>query len=387
MPTSRGPIPLRTRGLSQDSLSRASLSSSSTRNLSIPGRHPPPLTPRPTVAASARPPHIPPQAAPPPPGAAGQGPLRFLATAPAVGRAAARPRRAGTVRAEAAPPPPGGRSGAGAGRLAGPTSAQPGRGRPQNRGRARRGRGRACDRARSSHLDAEARASLSPSAMATPPSRSPHSVFTAPDRPPKSGQTAARPLAAAALASAGPDRASGSDWLARRLFSTSAPDWLSRTPFPGEPLTFHSSSASHPQTRFPPRPGPDGQWGNGERLMGGRLGGVVGGSAANGSAPHIPAQQRRPRPPSSPRVAPRATPDYPGTGARPARKVQGRQRAREPAQPPLRRAWVLPPWTVALPRWVWLPTAIAGYEDPARELPAWLLRMRSHRCVDLQKGP
>lgn len=60
------------------------------------------------------------------------------------------------------PPPPGGRSGAGAGRLAGPTSAQPGRGRPQNGGRARRGRGRACDRARASHLDAEARASLSP---------------------------------------------------------------------------------------------------------------------------------------------------------------------------------------------------------------------------------
>lgn len=128
------------------------------------------LNPRPPPSSVNSAPHrgrlyaasLPPQAAPPPPGAAGQGPLRSLAVASAVGRAVARPRRAGTVPAEAAPPPPGARSGAGAGRLAGPTSGQPGRGRPQNGGRARWGRGRACDRARASHLDAEARASLSP---------------------------------------------------------------------------------------------------------------------------------------------------------------------------------------------------------------------------------
>lgn len=113
-----------------------------------------------------------------------------------------------------------------------------------------------------------------PSAMATPPSRSPHSLFTAPDRRLKSGQTAVRPLAAAALASAGPDRASGSDWLARRLFSTAAPDWLSRTPFPGEPLTFHSSSASHPQTRFSPPPSPSsGGTANGGAERGREVGG------------------------------------------------------------------------------------------------------------------
>ncbi|MEJ1273954.1 hypothetical protein NN561_004829 [Cricetulus griseus] len=158
--------------------------------------------------------------------------------------------------------------------------------------------------------------------MATPPSRSPHSLFTAPDRLLKSGQTAVRPLAVAALASAGPDRASGSDWLARCLFSTSAPDWLSRTPFPGEPLTLHSSSASHPKPGSPR--GRDGQWGSGEMQGGGRLGGVMGKSVANGSAPHIPAQQRRPWPPASRRVAPRATPECPGAGAQLARKVQGK---------------------------------------------------------------
>lgn len=152
---------------SLDALSRASPLSHhflppQTRNLSIPGRHPSPLTPGPTVAASARPPPQPPQAAPLPPEDAGQGPLGSFAAAPAVGRAVARPRRAGTVPAEAAPPPPGGRGGAGAGRFAGPTSAQPGRGLLQNGGRVRRGRGRACDRARAAHLDAEARASLSP---------------------------------------------------------------------------------------------------------------------------------------------------------------------------------------------------------------------------------
>lgn len=71
----------------------------------------------------------------------------------------------------------------------------------------------------------------------------------------------------------GPDRASGSDWLARRLFSTSAPDWLLLTLFPGEPLTLHSSSASHPQNPPPER---DGQWGSGEmsgKWAAGRCGG------------------------------------------------------------------------------------------------------------------
>lgn len=52
----------------------------------------------------------------------------------------------------------------------------------------------------------------------------------------------------------GPDRASGSDWLAWRLFSTSASDWLSLTLFPGEPLTLHSSSTSHPQNPRAGRP-------------------------------------------------------------------------------------------------------------------------------------
>lgn len=236
---------------------------------------------------------------------------------------------------------------------------QPGRGLPQNGGRAGAEGPRPSLRRSPCFSPRRGSSGLAlPSAMATPPSRSPHSLFTAPDRRLKSGQTAVRPLAAAALASAGPDRASGSDWLARRLFSTAAPDWLSRTPFPGEPLTFHSSSASHPQTRFsPPLPqlGWDGQWGSGERPGGGRLGSVVGESTANGSAPHIPAQQRRPRPPASRRVAPRATPDCLGAGVRPAWKVRGKRREREPARQPLRRAWALPTWTLARPRWVWLP--------------------------------
>lgn len=167
MPTSQGPIPLRTRGLLtgrplQSITPSPSLSSSS---------YPESLNPRPPPFSVNSGPHRgrlcaaspqTPQAAPLPPGDAGQGPLGSLAAAPAVGRAAARPRCAGTVPAEAAPPPPGGRGGAGAGRFAGPTSAQPGHGLPQNGGRVRRGRGRACDRARAAHLDAEARASLSP---------------------------------------------------------------------------------------------------------------------------------------------------------------------------------------------------------------------------------
>lgn len=69
----------------------------------------------------------------------------------------------------------------------------------------------------------------------------------------------------------GPDRASGSDWLAWRLFSTSAPDWLLLTLFPGEPLTLHSSSASHPQT---PRAGrPMGERRDAGKWAAGRCGG------------------------------------------------------------------------------------------------------------------
>lgn len=276
MPASQRPIPLRTRGLSLDSLSRASLSSSSTRNLSIPGRHPPPLTPRPTVTASARPP--PAGGAPSSRGCRpGPSPLPCRGPGCREGGGPATPRRDSPGRGGAPASRRPQRGGGGAARRPHLSAARPGtpaKRRPGAEGPRPSLRQSPCfsPRCGSSGL-------ALPSAMATPPSRSPHSLFTAPDRPPKSGQTAARPLAAAALTSAGPDGASGSDWLARRLFSTSAPDWLSRTPFPGEPLTFHSSSASHPQTRFPPLRGPDGQWGNEERPVGGRLGGVVVGEA------------------------------------------------------------------------------------------------------------
>lgn len=215
--------------------------------------------------------------------------------------------------------------------------------------------------------------------MATPPSRSPHSLFTAPDRLLKSGQTTVRPLAGTAMASRVPTAPRGlTGWRGAsfpRLLLIGSCSLSSRE---------NRSPSTLLQPPTPKPPGRDGQWGSGEMPGSGRLGGVVGECAANGRAPHIPAQQRRPRPPASRRVAPRATPGYPGAGAQPKQKVRGKWQTRKPARQPSRR--VLPTCTLARPRWGWLPSAIAECEDPPRELPAWFLRMRSPRCMDLLKG-
>lgn len=181
--------------------------------------------------------------------------------------------------------------------------------------------------------------------MATPPSRSPHSLFTAPDRLLKSGQTAVRLLAGTAMASR------------VRTAPRGLTGWRGAS-FPRLLLIGSRSHSSRenrsPSTLLqPPTPKTherDGQWGSGERPGSGRLGSVVGESAANGRAPHIPARQRRPRPSASRRVAPWATPDYPGAGAQPMQKVRDKGQ-------PSQRAWVLPRCTLAL-------SAIAECEDP-----------------------
>lgn len=169
--------------------------------------------------------------------------------------------------------------------------------------------------------------------MATPPSRSPHSLFTAPDRLLKSGRTAARPLAGTATASRVPTAPRGlSGWRGAsfpRLLLIGSCSHSSRE---------NRSPSTLLQPPTPKPPGRDSQWGSEERPGSGRLGGVVGEGAANGRAPHIPAQQRRPRPPASRRVAPRATPGYPGAGAQPTQKVLGKWQTRDPAPQPSGRS-------------------------------------------------
>lgn len=180
-----------------------------------------------------------------------------------------------------------------------------------------------------------------PSAIATPPSRSPHSLFTAPDRLLKSGQTAVRPLAVAALASRVPTAPRsligwrGAPFPRLLLIGSRAhPSRENRSP----------SSLLQPPTpkMVPHQEGRrNGQWVSGERPGGGRLDGVVGDEAQPmGARRTSRPSSAAPRSPASRRVAPRATPDCPGAAAQPTRKVRAKWRAREPAQQPLRRAWV-----------------------------------------------
>lgn len=214
-----------------------------TRNHSIPGRHPPPLTLGPTVAASARP-------------------------LPAGGTPASRGCRPGASRLPRRGP--GSREGGGP---ATPRRDSPGRGGAPASRQPRRGGGGAVRRPHLSAARPRTPAKRRPGAEGPRPS-----LRRSPCRSPRRGSLGlALPLsdgyAAVALSSlafhrprpaaeertdsgapigwnrygvTSPDRASGSEWLARRLFSTSAPDWLLLTLFPGEPLTLHSSSASHP---------------------------------------------------------------------------------------------------------------------------------------------
>jgi hypothetical protein len=166
--------------------------------------------------------------------------LRSLAV-PALERAAARPRRAGTTLGwKRTPPFPGKRWGRG--QASCPTSAQPALreklpspGKKEPTVRASRGALPLTERQRwGLGTPPGSPAMAAPPPPLQPPlpplSRSPHSLSTAPDRLLKSGRIAARPLATIALASAGPDGTSERDWLARRLFFTSAHDWLLRAP-------------------------------------------------------------------------------------------------------------------------------------------------------------
>ncbi|XP_047630564.1 uncharacterized protein LOC125124509 [Phacochoerus africanus] len=79
---------------------------------------------------------------------------------------------------------------------------------------------------------------------APPPSRS-HSLFHSP-RPAAKERGSGTPIGCGPHSRQPPTRTSECDWLARRLFSTSCPDWLSRAPLPGGPLTLRLASASHP---------------------------------------------------------------------------------------------------------------------------------------------
>lgn len=72
---------------------------------------------------------------------------------------------------------------------------------------------------------------------------------TAPDRLLKSGRAVAYPLAAALTRVSRPTQTAECDWLARRLSSTSCPDWLPRGPL--------TNRTAHPPLRFglpPPQP-------------------------------------------------------------------------------------------------------------------------------------
>lgn len=78
---------------------------------------------------------------------------------------------------------------------------------------------------------------------APPPSRS-HSLFHSP-RPAAEERGSGTPIGCGPHSRQPPTRTSECDWLARRLFSTSCLDWLSRAPLPGGPLTLLLASASH----------------------------------------------------------------------------------------------------------------------------------------------
>lgn len=150
---------------------------------------------------------------------------------------------------------------------------------------------------------------------------------TTPDRLLKSGRVVARPLAVP-LASAFPTRTSRCDWLARRLFSTSCPDWpvLSLAPPYRE-----ESSPPPPRFGLPPSPTPFPSRlagggsrrgvGSGERELpmgapregweaGSAAGRSTGASSTNGRAPHIPGSGAPAWPLGFRRVAPRASPGW-----------------------------------------------------------------------------
>lgn len=130
--------------------------------------------------------------------------------------------------------------------------------------------------------------------MAPLPSRSPHWLFHLPRAAAEERTSSGTPIGCDLQSR---QRTAGCDWLARRHFSTSCPDWLPRAPLPVGPLTRLPASASHPQPFFFIREG-RGRSGRGlerkrpmEAPPEGRVGGLcgrTGKSSANGRAPHIP---------------------------------------------------------------------------------------------------
>lgn len=191
--------------------------------------------------------------------------------------------------------------------------------------------------------------------MAPPPPRSPHSLFHRP-RPANEERTnSGTPIGCHPHSrQPAPTRTSRCHWLARRFFSTSGPDWLSRAPSPGGPLTLLPASAPPPPTRSPA--GPEGggsrrgwdanrQWE--PRETPGRwalrpAGRPAEGSAANGRAPHIPGSGAPP--PwllTFGRVAPRATPGC-RSRRRGTRSKGGKDTARPARESPGQPLWRAP---------------------------------------------
>ena len=147
-----------------------------------------------------------------------------------------------------------------------------------------------------SHLVAEALASLSSrpssegsaavavalSSLALPPPQTGAEERTGSGKPIGCGPYSRQPA---------PTRTSECDWLARRLFSKSCPDWLSRAPYQRTAHPPPGSGLPPPQPRFHPG-------GRGTRRANGRAergsgGGLCsrparGASSANGRTPHIP---------------------------------------------------------------------------------------------------